>query len=179
MALAADTKPTRITLILRDENAREIAKEFPVPAAVWDPATGLIADLKTIRDNLVTAFGNNTNALIYRAFITLAQTDDTLELGAAGSNLTDTASLVLNLSTAGKQTGYLFPAPVIGMFTGATGKNRNVVDTQDATLLTFTEMLSLTDGKFTVSDGEKLTDTSAEQVASGKRISRKIKAPKP
>jgi hypothetical protein len=178
MALITDpTTPTTISLVLRDENAREIVKEFQVPTAVWDVSADSIGALTTIRNTLVTALNAITNGLVYRAFITIKQVDDTLELGVAGSDLSDAASLVLNLETAGKKAGYILPAPVIGVFAGATGKNRNLVDVADGDLLTFTELFSTTDGSFTLSDGEQVTDTSAEQVASGKRISRKIKAP--
>lgn len=171
--------PTVITLLLRDINAREIKKEFFVPVTVWDPATDLLADLYTIRNTLVTEFAPISTALIYRTFVTLGQTDDTDTFGPAGSDLTDAASLVLNLSSAGKQASYILPSPNIGVFVGDTGKNRNIVDVADADLLAFVELMSLTDGSFVISDGESVTDTGAEQVSSGKRIARKIKAPKP
>lgn len=178
MTLANDANtPTRITLVLRDENRVEVKKEFLVSTSAWDPATGLVADLKTIRDGLVTAYGNVSGALIYKAFITLAQTDDTAIAGPANSRISDAASVVVNLEDAPKQATIEIPAAVIGLFTGTTGKNRNKIDNQDAALLAFTELFSTTDGSFTISDGETITDTSAEQVDSGKRIVKKVKQP--
>lgn len=178
MTLAVDgTNPTVVTLVLRDANGVEVQKEFYVPTAVWDPATGLIADLKTIRDNLVTAYGAIFDGLIYRAFITLKQTDDTASVGPAGSYFTQAASVVCRLSTAGKLATIEIPAPDIGIFNGPTPPNSNQIDKADAGLLAFTEMFSLTDGVFSISDNERITDTSADQVKGGKRISKRVKQP--
>lgn len=175
--IAEPTNPTVITIVLRDENGVELNKEFYVPTSVWNPATGLIADLKTIRDNLVTAYAAIFDGLIYRAFISLRQIDDTATLGPANSDFTQAASVVVNLSTAGKTATIEIPAPDIGIFTGATPPNSNQIDKADTALLAFTELYSVTDGTFTISDGEQVTDTSAEQVKGGKRISKKVKLP--
>lgn len=178
MALANDaTNPTVITLVLRDEDGVELTKDFVVPAAVWSPTTGLIADLKTIRDNLVTAFATIYDGLIYRAFIRLSQTDDTSDVGPANSKHSEVASVVFRLNTAGKYATYEIPAPDIGIFSGPTVPQRNVIDTQDGGLTAFAELFSDADGVFTISDGETITDTTAEQVKGGKRLSRKLKLP--
>lgn len=176
MTLAASPDPTIITLVLRDISKRESHFEFVVPTAVWDPSTGLIADLKTIRDNLVTRFGAVTNSLIYRAFITLKQTDDTDTLGPAGSNLTEGAAIVCDLATAGKLTTIVLPDPVIGIFQGSTGVSRNNVDVADSDLNLLLDKFQTTGGTFTLSDGEYLLDT-ANPATKGRRTVRKVKAP--
>lgn len=171
------TKPTTITVTLIDENYVTVDREFIVPTSSWDPTTGLIADLKTIRDNLITELNPITNALVLKATININQTDDTSVVGPDNSRMGDQAQLTLVLDSASpKYANYLVPAAADGIF-GATGKNVNVVDTSDADLLAFLEFFTTTDGVFTISDGETLDDTTL--IVSGKRVYRKFKAPKP
>lgn len=170
MALA--TENAIISLVLKDTGGKFSTKDFKVDPAEWDPATGLIADLKTIRDNLVTAYNVITNCLIYRGFITLPQTEDTLEFPATECNTRVVGSVVANLETAGKKTTLQVPGPDVGIFEGGTGKAFNTIDVTDAGLNTFLDFYQATGGDFLISDGEKLDD-AANPADSGKRITLK------
>lgn len=170
MTLASSAKPVVISLILRDLGKNQATKEFVVPTAVWDPATALWADLKTIRDNLVTAYDAITDCLIYRCIVSIRQTDDTDTFGATGSETENLASIVCNLSTAGKQTVIQIPAPNVGIMSGANGKQFNIVDIADAALITFIDEYQLTGANFTLADGEYLDDTTP--MDAGKRTHR-------
>ncbi len=159
MALADAAKAVVISLILRDLGDNQATKEFVVPTSVWAPATGLWADLKTIRDNLVTAYDAITDCLIYRAIVSIRQTEDTEVHGAALSEVENLASIVCNLSTAGKQTVIQVPAPNVGIMSGVNGKQFNIVDIADAALITFIDEYQLTGANFSLADGEFLDDT--------------------
>lgn len=171
MALANDTNPTSIKLVLVDESGNSVTKTFYVPTTVWNPATDLWAALQTIRDNLVTAYNAVTDALILRAFVTVSQSDDTSILGAANSEVENIASVVANLETAPKKATLQIPAPAIGIFQGTTGSPKNIVDIADADLLALIAQYQTTGGKFVLSDGETIADTTP--LKSGKRIHRK------
>lgn len=170
MTLATSAKPTVISLILRDLGQNQATKEFVVPTSVWDQATALWADLKTIRDDLVTAYDVITDCLIYRAIVSIRQTDDTGTVGAAGSEVENLASIVCNLSTAGKQTVIQVPAPNVGIMMGTSGKQFNIVDITDAGLITFMDEYQLTGANFSIADGEFLDDTTP--MDAGKRTHR-------
>lgn len=170
MALANDpTYPVVISLEMVDLAGQPASvKEFFVRSDVWDPATGLIADLKTIRDNLVTAVNAVTDALIKRAIIRLVQTEDTALVGAG--QIENIASISCNTATAGIRRTVKIPAASIGVFLGATGEDSNRVDKTDADLLAFLEFFTDTDGSFFIGTDTHLADTAI--VASGKRIHR-------
>lgn len=170
MALANENAV--ISLVLKDTGGKFSTKEFVVDPAEWDPATGLIADLKTIRDNLVTAYNVITNCLVYRGFISLPQTEDTLEFPATACNTRVVASVVVNLATPGKKAVVIVPGPDVGIFEGTSGKAFNTVDVTDAGLNTFLDFYQDTGGDFFISDGEKLDD-AANPADSGKRITLK------
>ncbi len=171
MTLALDSNPTVIKLVLRDEAQNSVTKEFVVPTSVWDPASDLFTALATIRDNLVTAYDVITDALVYRALVTVGQTDDTAVIGGGDSEVENIASIVANLSTPPKQATVQIPAPEVGIFVAPTGKSKNIVDIADSALETFIDFYQTTGGSFTISDGETIDDTTP--LDSGKRIHRK------
>jgi len=171
MALAYPTGPTKFVVTLRDEASNSATKTYVVPTSVWDPTLDLFSALATIRDAFVTSLNLNTDALIWKLSIVIAQEEDTAKIGAAGSEIENIASIVGNISGENKTTVLQIPSPVIGMFVGASGKNKNVVDLLDADLNTFIDHFQSTGGDFTVSDGEVLDDTTP--MDSGKRIHRK------
>ncbi len=171
MALAYGTEPTKLIVTLRDEAKNQTTKTFVVPTSVWNPASALWADLVTIRDGLITALNAITDGLIWKASIMIGQSEDTSDKGAAGSEVENLASLVCVLATLGKTAVVQIPAPVIGVFMGTDGKPKNVVDPNDADLLTFIAEFQTTGGNFVLSDGEFINDT--DPIDSGKRIHRK------
>lgn len=169
MALANDPSPTTIRLIVRDAGGFSATKEYVVPTSVWDPTIAAIALLYTIRDNLVTAFNAVSDGLVFRALITVGQTDTAAVVGLG--EIENLASIVGNLSTLGKTTVLQIPSPDIGIFNGSTGKARNQVDIADTALIAYIDMFKLTGGDFSLSDGEFLDDTTP--MDAGKRVFRK------
>lgn len=170
MTLANDAFPTTITLILRDVAQNAVSKTFVIPTGVWDPASDLFSALVTIRDNLVTKYNLVTAALIYKAFITVAQTEDTATVGGAGTEIAVNASIVGNLATAGKTATIAIPAPEVGIFTGSSGPALNIVDIADTDLVSFVDEYKAA-GDFVISDGENLDATTP--LDSGKRLTRR------
>jgi len=169
MALAYDSAPTTIKLVIRDLGGNSATKEFAIPTAVWDPAADLFSALVTIRDALVTAYNAVIDGLIFRAIISVGQTETAATVGVG--NIEDLASIVANLSTLGKNAVIQIPTPNVGIFNGASGKPYNVVDIADAALITFVDMYKTTGGDFVISDGETIDDTTP--LDSGKRIFRR------
>jgi hypothetical protein len=172
MALAYLTSigPTRITVTIRDNSSKGVTKTFVVPVAVWNPATDLWADLLTIRDNLVTALNAVLDGLIYRVNVIVGQQEDAAVQSANACEVEDIASVVLNLATLGKTAVLQIPTPVIGVFKGASGKDKNRVDVTDADLNALVDLFQTTGGTFVLSDGEFVDDTTP--IDDGKRISR-------
>ncbi len=172
MTLAYGSEPTKIVLTLRDESQNKATKTFIVPTSAWDPdGAGTVAEIEAIRDALVVQVNLVTDALIWKATIHLGQAEDTATQGAANSEIENIASVVVNLATLGKTGVIQIPAPVIGLFVAASGKNKNVIDTADVDLNTFIDMFQTTGGDFVISDGEFVDDTTP--IDAGKRIHRK------
>lgn len=100
------------------------------------------------------ALANVTDAEI--AKVTLST--DTVESSVvpASGDIFELAQLTLALTTAGKYASAKVPAPVIGIFSGATGDLRDVIDINDAALVQYVQQLEQhTD----VSDGETIDAT--------------------
>jgi len=175
MALAYSAGPTVIRIVYVDEHSRKSVKDYVVPTAVWDPASDLLAAIVTIRDNLVTQINLNTEALLLNAFIVVRQIEDTLSLPGSDCHVNEIASIVTNLEAGeGKKAIFQIPAPVDAMFVGASGPDKDRVDTANANLNTFIDMFQTTGGSFTISDGETIDDTTP--LVSGRRIFKKTGA---
>ncbi len=176
MALAYAAGPTVVRLLYVDIHNRKSTKTYVVPTAVWDPATDLWTAIETIRDNLVIEINKVTNALLLRAFIVVTEKEDTLLLPAGDQHVNEIASIVTNLDGGeGKKFTFKIPAPVDGLFVGASGKNLDIVDTADVDLNLLLDLFQTTGGTFTVSDGEFLADV-ANPAESGRRLFRKTGA---
>jgi len=173
MALAYPSGPTHFVVTLRDEAGNSAQKTFVIPTGVWNPASDLIAALIVIRDAFVISLNAVTDALIWKLSMVIVQEEDTAKIGAANSEIENLASIVGNISGENKTTVLQIPAPVIGLFVAASGKNKNVVDVADVDLNSYIDHFQSTGGDFTVSDGEVLDDTTP--MDSGKRIHRKSK----
>jgi len=162
--------PTRIVVTIRDYGRKSVSKTFVVPASVWDPASGLWADLVTIRNNLITALDAIIDGLIYRVNVIIGEQEDTAVIPAGVCLVTDIASITLNCETLGKTAVYSLPTPNDGIMKGTSGKDRNIVDVADVNLNLFFDLFQTTGGTFVLSDGEFLDDTAP--MDAGKRISR-------
>jgi len=94
--------------------------------------------------------------------------EDGFAFPADGVELEKKASITCLLTTDGaKLANFKVPAPVVGIFQGATGPKLNEVDVDDADLNTYADIFK-TGGEAYISDGEDL-----EEMISGKRISAK------
>lgn len=171
MALSYPDAPTTIRLTLKDKAGFTSVKDFYVPTAVWDPATALWADLVTIRDGLITEQNKVTDALISSTFVTIDQ-QESVALPTPQCDIWDIANVVVNIAGGQGKRGVLkIPCPVIGIFQGSEGADRNNVDIADVDLGTFVDLFQTTGGDFVISDGEFVDDTTP--MVAGKRISRK------
>jgi len=173
MALGYPTvKPTFVTLVVLDEAGDESHLVYPIRVSAWSAATGLLADLYTIRDAIVTAFNAVSDSTIDSVLTTIAQRNDPKALGAANSEIENIANVVCELETFGKPPAVVkIPAPNIGIFLGTTGEDKNQIDKNDAALLTYLGLFQETGGTVTISDGEQLSDAAAF-ILSGKRVHR-------
>lgn len=98
--------------------------------------------------------------------------EDTNFFGAAGSEVENHALITAKIAgNPGKKANLRVPAPNDGVFLGATGENRNIVDTTDAAMQTWLAFFE-SGGKMYVSDGEDLADSATAGNWKGKRIHR-------
>jgi len=126
--------------------------------AVTDTAT-VIAALKAVTNCVVLGYA------IKEVFL-----EDAFAYPAAGIEIEDKASITVKLEGAGIQRANLrIPGPKIGIFTAATGGGANIVDVSDADLNTYVGLYKTTGGVATISDGEKVADTTP--ILSGRRVS--------
>jgi hypothetical protein len=160
MALVAD--PVKISVQVVDTGGNTSRKVYPTNLAV---VAGSIAAIETARDNLVTALEDVTEAVVLKTGILIGETEDTALFGAG--EIENQANIVVNLATQGKKAVMSIPAPVDGIFVGASGPNYNIVDPTDAAVLAYLALFE-TGGDFTLSDGEQLDDTTPFNY--GKRI---------
>ncbi len=175
MTLAYSTGPTVIRVVYIDDHSRKSVKDYVVPTSVWDPATDLWTVIETVRNNLVIEINKVTVALVLNAFIVVRQTEDTLTIPAVDSHVNEIASVIVNLEAGeNKKAVVQIPAPVIGLFVGPTGPDKDRVDTTDVDLNTFIDQFQTTGGEFTISDGETVDDTVP--IVSGRRIFKKTGA---
>ncbi len=98
--------------------------------------------------------------------------EDTPGFGAADSEVENIALITSAIDGAPQKKHSLrIPAPVIGVFLGTTGENKNIVDTADADLQAWLANFGTT-GHVLVSDGESIADPTVAGNFKGKRIHR-------
>lgn len=148
-----------LTVSLGDNGANITTKRYRLRSA--DIATA-VTDAAIV----VAALDAVTNAVIVGYRISDVFHEGTVVYPAAGIENEDKASISVLLTTGGgKKANLKIPAPVIGIFNGATGAAANVVDTSDTDLNTYLDLFA-TGGEAYISDGEDY-----DSVQSGKRIS--------
>lgn len=90
-----------------------------------------------------------------------------------GGDVFENAMLNLFLDPAGeKKTQWYVPAPSIGAFLATEGKNRDVVDTNDADVIQLVQQLSQ---HAYLSDGEQVDTTVNNGIENGVRVVRNLK----
>jgi hypothetical protein len=160
MALQVD--PVKISVQVVDTGGNTSRKVYPTSLTV---AVDGIAAIEAARDAVVAALNAVTDGVVLKTGILLGQTEDTALFGAG--EIENVALITVNLATQGKKAVMSIPAPVDGIFVGASGPNYNIVDPTDAAVLAYLALFE-TGGDFTLSDGEQLDDTTPFNY--GKRI---------
>jgi len=138
---------TTLQFALRSADATEAATD----------SAAVIAALDAVTDSVISDY-----------YIKNRYSENALAYPAAGIENENKASITALLAGAGnKKANIKIPAPVIGLFTAASGGGANVVDLSDADLVTYTDLFR-SGNECYISDGEDLS-----ALVSGKRISAK------
>lgn len=157
MALATDGYWLTVSLVDNGGNVSTLRYELTsadAATAVTDAAT-IIAALDAV-----------TNAVISNYSWGERFAENAFAYPAAGIENEDKASVTVLLDGAGaKKANFKIPAPVIGVFMGATGPSANEVDVLDAALVTYGGIFEA-GGEAYISDGETM-----DSMLNGKRIS--------
>lgn len=123
-----------------------------------------LADVVTAAGTLMTSLAAVTDAAIVAYRVSEVYED---AVATPAGEIEEQALLVVNTDD-GKKALMRIPAPNVGIFTAASGPNYNVVDINDAALLTYIGEFQTGAGvEFLVSDGQTVTS-----LVSGKRIHR-------
>lgn len=125
--------------------------------------TGLLTDLNAVTDALIVSYS------VGEKF-----EEDTALYGAAGSEVEAKASI--SAKVAGQPTKRVtlyMPAPTDGIFLGATGEDRNIVDTTDAAIQAWLDNYYAAGANLLkTSDGEQIDNPATAGTFKGKRIHR-------
>lgn len=150
-----------LTVTLADNGANITTKRYRLRSADFTLA---VTDSAAI----ISALDAITNSVIVGYRINDVWHEGTVVYPADGVENENKASLTVLLTTGGgKKANLKVPAPVIGIFQGASGYKANIVDASDADLNTYIDLFK-SGAECFVSDGEDLED-----LMSGKRISAK------
>lgn len=159
------------TVTLVGANNKEVKRYFDLgdftegtPAADYAAADNALTQI-------VGALDTITDAAVRRATLTAVHTEDLVTAG--GGDVFENAMINVFLDAAGEKVGQLYvPAPVIGIFLAATGKNRDVLDTADADLIQYVQQI---EQHAYISDGEQVDVTVNNGIDSGVRTVRSLK----
>ncbi len=159
--MAITSKGWELSVSLADNGANISTLQYKLRSAdATEAATdtaAVIAALDAITDSVISDYYTKEHF-----------SEDAMAYPAVGVQNEDKASITCLLTTGGgKKANLKIPAPVIGIFTAASGGGANTVDMSDVDLTTYLDMFKST-GECYISDGE---DLSAG--ISGKRISAK------
>lgn len=148
------------TMTMADNGANQITKTWQMTAA--DAATAA-TDWAVIK----AAFNAICDSVEVASSLGERFENDDITYPAAGVNNQDKASITVRLATGNKKANLKIPAPVIGIFSAATGPAADIVDILDADLNTYLDIFE-SGGEAYLSDGELMDDP-----LHGKRISAK------
>lgn len=163
MAIVSDG--FEITLSAQDQGGNTVIKTYETdPAVVTDLATAELA-----RAGLEAIWVTVSELVISGMSIKEKFTNDALVLPTGNVEAENKASITGQLAGTSDKANIKIPAPVIGLFNGATGPAANQIDVNDSALLTYTGQY-IVGQPFMLSDGQKLASAVA---LVGKRISAK------
>lgn len=168
--MAKVTGGTHLNVIMVDEAGNKASYNFALNYADLDALNTahtagdvdqIIADLEAVTGAAVVSYSFGEKMV-----------EDGPILGGTGSEVENIALITAKIDgSATKTVSLRVPAPDIGIFVGATGPNKNVVDSADAGLVTFLEHMGPS-GEILVSDGEQIADPNTPSNFKGKRIHR-------
>jgi len=107
------------------------------------------------RDTIVAAFNAVSDLLVIGTRLELVQAEDTIVLPTSAEKEDEAIVTYAILDQPLKSGTFTIPGANIGIFTGAVGKPRNIVDITDTALVTYANLFS-TGGVALISDGEQL-----------------------
>jgi hypothetical protein len=114
-------------------------------------------ELQTNAATILAALNPVTDAVIVAYSLGEKFGEDASFVAAEGVEIENVAVISTRIySPQEKWATIKIPAPNIGIFEGATGTGRNRVDNQDADLLTYLNLWTVTTGICTLSDGETI-----------------------
>lgn len=167
--MAASIFGVNVVVPFVDEAGDKTTRRFEMKPASWTGAEDQAAAL-AVAEDLVAALEAVTMAGITKYTVELVVTPSSPKSPDTGSEVENTAKVSMPLTVVSPdqlQTYGLLdiPSPVIGIFAGSSGPNKNIVDYADNDLSTVISMFR-SGGDFTVSDGQVVT----ADAGSGKRI---------
>jgi hypothetical protein len=129
--------------------------------ALTDTGT-IVAALNAITDGVVTSYSVGEK-----------YEEDSAFLAAEGVQCENIAVISARINAAEEKFAQLrIPAPNIGIFQAATGKNSNKVDPADSALVAYLNLFVASSGVCELSDGENLLSPGTAGNVDGKRIHR-------
>jgi len=168
--MAFVTDRTFLNIAMVDAAGNKASYNFELSYA--DLTALQVADLAGAIDQIITDLVAITGAQVLSYSFGEKIVEDTAQYGAAGSEVENVALINAKIDgVTGKAVLLRLPAPVDGVFLGATGPDRNIVDTGDVALQTFLAHFG-TAGEVLVSDGESIADPAVAGNFKGKRIHR-------
>jgi hypothetical protein len=167
--MALVTEGFEVTVTVADNGANRGTYTFICdPANVPDFATA-----QTARTSIVGALDTLTQCVIVGTSLKEVQYEDTIVYPASGVELEDKASITYQILGKNKKGNLKIPSPIATLFNGTAGAAANQVDVTNAALTTYMGNF-FSAGYFTISDGEKVSQTpNTNGVIAGKRISAK------
>lgn len=148
-----------LSVQLVDNGANVTTKEYNLDSANY-------ADAVTDAATVLAALDPVTLAVVKSYSIRESYTEDALTLPGVAVQIENKARIVIGIDgEPNKKWTHDIPAPNTSLFIDISGPGANIVDTAEASLVTYMELFEAT-GPVTVSDGERVE----APILSGKRV---------
>ena len=130
--------------------------------------TAALADMSTI----LTALGAVTDANVKSYSVAEVFVENALTFPLAGTHVENRAVITVQIDNEPLKKGtVVIPAPDVGIFAASVGPNSNVVDINDAALISYIDIWRTTGALAKLSDGETVQDVDG--IIKGVRTHRK------
>ena len=156
-----------VSFIIRDKSNVATTMRIQLAEGAYADA---VADAAIVRGYVEAA----TDGTLHKMFVEELILNDAWALPAEDCDVGVKASMTFQLAGGtGKAANFSIPAPSIGIFMGASGKNRNIVDGEDAAIVNLVDMFDASGGEAYISDGES-TLSAPDGFVAGRRTGRKF-----